>query len=125
MLEMATGAKSSQNLVAARVRSEVVHPQNAQDSAGLGSIAAHGPLEMRNRAAPPVLHRFRGKQIQTNAEFQRSNESLFPKKTLNRFHNPSVVWILPVVGRGYFLQKNAPLSQSVFPIHLGPPRVSN
>src|SRR5580704_16465648 len=61
---------------------------------------------MRNPAAPPVLHRFRGKQIHTNQEFQRSNESLFPKKTLNRFHNPSVVWILPVIGHGYFLQKS-------------------
>src|ERR1700722_19526822 len=61
---------------------------------------------MRNPAASPVLHRFRGKQVHTNKEFQRSNESLFPKKTLNRFHNPSVVWILPVVGHGYFLQKN-------------------
>src|ERR1700693_5235606 len=69
-------------------------------------MAAYGPLEIRNPAAPPVLHRFRGKQIHTNKEFQRSNESLFPKKTLNRFHNPSIVWILPVIGHCYFLQKS-------------------
>src|ERR1700726_5081073 len=46
------------------------------------------------------------KRIHTKKEFQRINESLFPKKTLNRFHNPSVVCILPVIGYGYFLQKN-------------------
>src|ERR1700738_4656969 len=74
---------------------------------------------MRNPAAPPVLHRFRGKQIHTNKEFHRSNESLFPKKTLNRFHNPSVVWILPVIGHGYFLQKSVlAIPERVFPIHL-------
>src|ERR1700682_4238167 len=73
---------------------------------------------MRNPAAPPVLHRFRGKQIHTNKEVQRSNESLFPKKTLNRFHNPSVVWILPVIGQGYFLQKNVLAIPERLPIHL-------
>src|ERR1700693_3300206 len=69
-------------------------------------MAAYVPLEIRNPAAPPVLPRFRRKQIHTNKEFQRSNESLFPKKTLNRFYNLSVVWILPIVGHCYFLQKS-------------------
>ena len=80
---------------------------------------------MRNPAAPPVLHRFRGKQIHTNKEFQRSNESLFPKKTLNRFHNPSVVWILPVIGHGYFLQKNVLAIPERLSHPPSTPRVSN
>src|ERR1700693_338562 len=88
-------------------------------------MAAYVPLEIRNPAAPPVLQRFRGKQIHTNKEFQRSNESLFPKKTLNRFHNPSVVWILPVIGHGYFLQKKVLAIPERLSHPPSTPRVSN
>jgi hypothetical protein len=56
-------------------------------------------------ATPPILGRFRGKQVHPDKEFHRSNESLFSKKILNHCHNRGVVRILPVICHFDFLQK--------------------
>jgi hypothetical protein len=55
---------------------------------------------------PPILGRFRGKQVHPDKEFHWSNESLFSKKILNHSHNRGVVRILPVICHFDFLQKS-------------------
>jgi hypothetical protein len=74
-----------------------MHPQNTQDSAGFTQIALYSPLQIGNAAPPPVLYRFQGKQLHPDEYLHGGNKSLFSKQILSRFHNSSVVPILPVI----------------------------
>jgi hypothetical protein len=82
-----------------------VHLQDTQDSAGFAQIAAYEPLKVGNSATPPVFYRFRGKQVHPNEQIHGSNESLFSKKILSRFHNSGVMPILPIICQCDFLQE--------------------
>ena len=82
-----------------------VHPQNTQDSACFAQVALYNPLQIGNAATPPVLYRYRGKELHPNEQLNGGNESLFTKQILGRFHNSGVIPILPVICECDFLQK--------------------
>ena len=82
-----------------------VHPQNTQDSAGFAQIAPYDPLQIGNPATPPVLYRFRGKQLHPDEQLYGGNESSFSKQILSRLHNSGVIRILPVICECDFSQE--------------------
>jgi hypothetical protein len=101
-----------------------VHLQDTQDSAGFAQIAAYEPLKIGNSATPPVFYRFRRKQVHPNEQIHGSNESLFSKKILSRFHNSDVMPILPIICQCDFLQEWRPFYPGPLETNFGPAALS-
>jgi hypothetical protein len=91
-----------------------VYPQNTHDAAGFAQIAPYDPLQKGNPATPPVLYRFRGKQLHADEQLDGGNESPFSKQILSRSDNSGVIPILPVICECDFFQER-PSKTSIQP----------